>query len=158
VAVFHAAEATGRHPVVTCVGHEDEPTRIRRAAFAYDTFYPGEPLPIITVEFRPSSGTSGLVLDRVIADTGADATVLPWSDCQQLQLNPAAGRPGAIAGVGGSHTPSLLFRIWVFLDNQEYACRLEADFAGQERILGRDVLNQLEALFRGPAREVVINP
>jgi hypothetical protein len=30
VAVFHAAENTGRNPFVTCVGHEDEPTRTRR--------------------------------------------------------------------------------------------------------------------------------
>jgi hypothetical protein len=65
VAVFHAAEATGRHPFVTCVGREDEPTRIRRAAFSCDTFYPGEPLPIAAVEFRSNSGIAGLVLDRV---------------------------------------------------------------------------------------------
>ena len=30
VDVFHAAEATGRHPFCTCVGREDEPDRIRR--------------------------------------------------------------------------------------------------------------------------------
>jgi hypothetical protein len=72
VAVFHAAEATGRNPFVTCVGHEDEPTRIRRG--------------------------------------------------------------------------------------QEHACRLHADVTGRERILGRDVLNRVEALFRGPAGEVIINP
>jgi hypothetical protein len=42
VAVFHAAEATGRNPFVTCVGREDEPTRLRRASFAYDGSYPGE--------------------------------------------------------------------------------------------------------------------
>jgi hypothetical protein len=29
VAVFHAAEATGRNPFVTCVGREDEPTGMR---------------------------------------------------------------------------------------------------------------------------------
>jgi hypothetical protein len=29
VAVFHAAEALGRHPFVTCVGREDEPCRMR---------------------------------------------------------------------------------------------------------------------------------
>jgi hypothetical protein len=50
VAVFHAAEATGRNPFVTCVGHEEEPTRLRRARFAYDGSYPGEPLPILTVK------------------------------------------------------------------------------------------------------------
>jgi hypothetical protein len=36
VAVFHAAEATGRSPFVTCVGREDEPTRMRHVSFAYD--------------------------------------------------------------------------------------------------------------------------
>jgi hypothetical protein len=36
VAVFHAAEVSGRHPFVTCVGHEDEPIRMRRANFPYD--------------------------------------------------------------------------------------------------------------------------
>src|SRR6184192_3431336 len=74
VAVFHAAEATGRNPFVTCVGHEDEPTRMRRVRFAYDGSYPGEPLPILTVEFRPASGSPGVTLGRVIADTGADAS------------------------------------------------------------------------------------
>lgn len=29
VAVFHAAEAAGRDPFVTCVGKEDEPRRMR---------------------------------------------------------------------------------------------------------------------------------
>src|SRR5712692_8543179 len=71
VAVFHAAEESGRHPFVTCVGHENEPSRMRRASFAYDVNYPGEPLPILTVEFRSVSGSPGVGLDRVIADTGA---------------------------------------------------------------------------------------
>jgi hypothetical protein len=31
VAVVHMAEASGRHPFVTCVGREDEPCRMRRA-------------------------------------------------------------------------------------------------------------------------------
>ena len=30
VAVFHAAEASGRNPFVVCVGREDEPCRMRR--------------------------------------------------------------------------------------------------------------------------------
>ncbi len=158
VAVFHAAEATGRNPFVTCVGREDEPTRMRRASFAYDSSYPGEPLPILTLDFRPVSGSPGVPLDRVIADTGADASALPWADCQRLQLDPARGRPIQMSGVAGGAVLALLFRVWVFLDGQEYPCRLHADFAGHERILGRDVLNRLEALFRGPTGEVVVNP
>ena len=74
VAVFHEAEASGRHPFVTCVGREDEPCRMRRSRFGYDASYLGEPLPILPVEFRPVSGTPGILLDRVIADTGADAS------------------------------------------------------------------------------------
>jgi len=66
VAVFHATEATARSPFVTCVGREDEPVRMRRASFAYDGSYPGEPLPIITLEFRPTSGAPGMILDRVM--------------------------------------------------------------------------------------------
>ena len=54
--------------------------------FNYDASYPGEPLPIISVEFRQACGSQGVVLDRVIPDTGADASVLPWADCQLLQL------------------------------------------------------------------------
>src|SRR5262249_11990626 len=140
------------------VGHEDEPTRIRRVSFAYDASYPTEPLPILTLEFRPLSGSAGVPLDRVVADTGADASVLPWADCQRLHLDPARGRRIQMSGVAGSAGPALLFLVWVFLDVQEYPCRLHADFVGHERILGRDVLNRVEALFRGPAGEVVINP
>jgi predicted aspartyl protease len=158
VAVFHAAEASGRHPFVTCVGREDEPCRMRRASFPYDATYPGEPLPVLAVEFRTWSGSAGIVLDRVIADTGADASALPWADCQRLNLDPAQGRPIQMAGVAGGVAMSLLFRVWVFLDGQEYACRLQADFVGHERILGRDVLNRVAALFNGPAGEVVVNP
>ncbi len=53
VEVFHAAQESGLHPFVTCVGQEHEPCRMRRAPFAYDATYPGEPLPVVT---GPDSG------------------------------------------------------------------------------------------------------
>jgi hypothetical protein len=158
VEVFHAAQQSGRHPFITCVGCESEPTQMRRASFAYDTSYHGEALPLLSAEFRKNPGSAGLLLDRVIPDTGADASSLPWLDCQALQLDPAAGAPGLVGGVTGGASATVLFQVWVHLDGREYACRLHADFAGRERILGRDVLNRLEALFRGPGGEVVINP
>jgi hypothetical protein len=158
VAVFHEAEATGRNPFVTCVGRENEPVRMRRISFAYDVSYPGEPLPIMTLEFRPLSGSQGVILDRVIADTGADASALPWADCQRLPLTAAQGRPGWMGGLAGGTAATLHFRIWVYLDGREYPCRLQADFVDNERILGRDVLNRLETIFRGPAGEVIVNP
>lgn len=158
VEVLHQAQQTGRHPFVVCVGREHEPTAMRRAVFPYDTSYPGEPLPVLSVEFRPSSGSAGLMLGEVIPDTGADASALPWSDCQRMQLDPADGVPGLIGGVGGSATATLVFPAWVRLDGADYPCRLQAEFAGRERLLGRDVLNRVDVLFRGPAAEVVINP
>lgn len=158
VTVLHAAEASGRHPFVICVGHEQEPCRIRRVAFAYDTGYRGEALPLMQLEFRSASGKPGVTLDRVIPDTGADASVLPWGDCRLLQLAPAGGIQALISGVAGASAASLTFHIWAFVDGKEYPCRLQADFAGRERILGRDVLNRLEVLFRGPSAEIVVNP
>src|SRR5437660_3881794 len=62
VTVFHAAEASGRHPFFICVGREEEPCRIRRAAFPYDAAYPGEALPVARGEFRQASGSPGVVL------------------------------------------------------------------------------------------------
>ena len=158
VTVFHAAEATGLHPFFICVGREDEPCRIRRVAFPYDANYAGEALPLIRVEIRQASGSSGIALDRVIPDTGADASVLPGADCQLLQLDPSLGVQGLISGVAGGSVATLAFQVWAWLDGQEYPCRLQADFVGSERILDRDVLNRLEILFRGPAAEVLINP
>jgi hypothetical protein len=63
-----------------------------------------------------------------------------------------------MTGVGGGSASTLGFLVWVHLDGLEYECQLHADFVGSERILGRDVLNSLEVLFRGPSREVVVNP
>lgn len=158
VEVFHKAHESGGHPFVTCVGHEHEPSRIRRASFPYNTAYPGEPLPVITVEFRKRVGSPGVILERVIADTGADASALPWADCERLGLDPRDGAPGLMGGVGETAVATVIFPAWAQLDGNDHPCRLQADFAGHERILGRDVLNRLEVLFRGPAGELVINP
>ncbi len=158
VAVFQAAHQAAEHPYIICVGRENEPYRMRRISFTYDTSYPGEPLPILRVEFRSLRGVSGSAFDRVIADTGADTSTLPWTDCQQLQLNPSQGVPGLMSGVAGGSATTLGFLVWVYLDGNEYPCQLHADFVGNERILGRDVLNSLDVLFRGPSGEIIVNP
>jgi hypothetical protein len=111
--VLHTPGVMERHPFVICVGREDEPYRIRRVSFAYDPTYPGQALPLVSAEFRSVSGSAGLVLDRVIPDTGADVSVLPWSDCQQLQLDPALGVSGMIGGIGGAGVATIGFPVWV---------------------------------------------
>ncbi|MBX9679945.1 MAG: hypothetical protein K2X38_14375 [Gemmataceae bacterium] len=87
--MLHTPSVVAQHPFVICVGREDEPYRIRRSPFAYDLTYPGQALPLLGAEFRSVSGSAGLVLDRINPDTGADVSVLPWPDCQPLQLDPA---------------------------------------------------------------------
>ena len=71
-------------------------------------------------------------------------------------LDPGDGIPGLMGGVGESSIPTIIFQAWVHLDGADFPCRLQADFTGHERIVGRDVLNGSDILFRGPAREVVI--
>jgi hypothetical protein len=75
-----------------------------------------------------------------------------------MQLDPATGAQSLISGVTGSSAATLAFQIWAFIDGQDYPCRVQADFVGNERILGRDVMNRLEILFRGPSGEVIVNP
>jgi hypothetical protein len=158
VEVLHAAKERAQHPFMICVGREDEPDRIRRSSFTFDSAHLPEPLPVMHVEFRRVQGQTGVPLDQVIPDTGSDASILPWPDCKLLQLDPAHGLPGVMAGVGSTFKGTFVFNIWVFLDGQEYRCRAHADLSGHERILGRDVLNKLDILFRGPAGEVIVNP
>ncbi len=75
--ILHAAQRTGRHPFVTCVGREDTPQRMRRSVYSYDSGYPGEPLPRVHVDLRCEPGGPGLKLEDAIPDTGADASALP---------------------------------------------------------------------------------
>src|SRR5438132_5375127 len=90
VAVFHAAEESGRNPFVTCVGREDEPCRMRRVAFAYDVSYPGEPLPVLGAAFPPVSGMPGIAPDRAVAYRGADASAPPSIAWHNLPLSLAS--------------------------------------------------------------------
>lgn len=149
----------GQHPFITRVGREDDPwCRMRRTAFPYDSTHVPEPLPVLSVEFRKQPGFAGLIANGVIPDTGADSSSIPWSDCQRLGLDRAAGIPAWMTGIGGITLGTVVFRVWAHLDGNDYHCNLQADFSGSERILGRDVLNQVDVLFRGPGREVVVNP
>jgi hypothetical protein len=119
VVVLEESRTVAAHPFVTCVGREAEPVRVRTSRFAYDTSYATEPLPVIEAEFRTTSGDPGVFLDQVILDTGADTSILPWSDCQQMQLNPNQGFPGVMSGVAGGTANTLGFLVWVHLDGSE---------------------------------------
>ena len=63
-----------------------------------------------------------------------------------------------MGGVAGGAAPTLHFRVWVHVMGKNFRVAFKRTFVGNERILGRDVLNQLEILFRGPTGELVIGP
>jgi hypothetical protein len=144
VLAFQAAQESGEHPFVVCVGREEKPYRIRRTTFAYDSNYDGEALPVLKVEFRKERGVSGTLFDYVTPDTGSDTSVLPWDDCQALQLDLSEGIPGMIRGVAEGAASTVGFFIWIHLDGQECGCQRHMDFFEKERILGRDVLNSFD--------------
>ncbi len=156
--VFHDGVATGRHPYFTRVGHENEPERVRRTTYAYDTSYPGEAMPYVSVEFRTDPLRSGAIVARVIPDIGADVTILPWSDCQQLHLVASDGIPTMLGGVGQLSTATVAFAAWACIENTAHPCRIHGEVGGRERILGRDVLNRIDVLFRATTGEVILNP
>jgi hypothetical protein len=157
-AVFHEAKQNSEAPYVTCVGHEDEPTRIRRMTFTYDTGYNGEPLPMMSVEMRTISGVPGVMIHDMIADTGADATTITWGDSQKLNLDPDEGTPIWLTCVAGGRIATVMYEMWAYLDGEEHPCSLHIDTVGGNRLLGRDVMNRMVVTFDGPRGEVVVNP
>ena len=157
--LLHMPRNFAEHPFVTCVGSEDRPYRMHRAEFAYDTGYPGEPLPVIRIgaEFRPVSGTAGVEFDQIIADTGADTTALRRDDCQLLQLDPEQGIPAVMTGVGGGSANTLAFSFgstWTATNMSANCTRISLVMNAS----WHDVLNSLDVLFRGPRGVVVFNP
>ena len=156
--LFREARDKTSHPYVACVGREEVGLRMRRSVFAYDTSYPGESMPVVRAEFQSDPAGPPVVLDQIILDTGSDSCSLPWMDCQLLHLDPNDGLPTIVAGVTGVPVRTLSFEVWITLDGIQHRCEVQADHHGTERIIGRNVLNYMDVLFRGPAAEVIINP
>jgi predicted aspartyl protease len=94
----------------------------------------------------------------VIPDTGADVSVLPDTDCAAIDLFSSPYMTGISGGVVGAGVTTLFYRGKVELDGRRYAALIQPVPAGQERIVGRDVLNQQRVLFDGPAGQVVVDP
>jgi len=60
VEVLHAAQSSGQHPFLVCVGKEQEPARIRRATYSYDAAYPGECWTLSSAKHKGCRGLSSL--------------------------------------------------------------------------------------------------
>lgn len=157
--VMEKSSANGGHPFVALVGAEDSVVfRARRAEYAYDQAYQPFPLPRLSATFWNHSETHSRQHADVIPDTGADVSLLPDFDCQAIDLFNSPCVLGTSGGVVGASITTLFYQGKVDIDGRKFSALIQAIPAGQERILGRDVLNQQRVLFDGPAGQVVVNP
>ncbi len=157
--VMDSASSLGGHPYLALVGGEDALVfRVRRAVFAYDLGYQPFPLPRLTAKFWNHAETHWRLHPDVIPDTGADVSLLPDTDCTAIDLFSSPYMTGMLGGVLGPSVTTLFYRGKVEIDGRRYSALIQPIPAGQERILGRDVLNQQRVLFDGPKGEVVVDP
>ena len=141
--VMEKASASGGHPYIALVGAEDAVVfRVRRVVFAYDLVYQPFPLPRMSATFWNYAQTHSQPFADVIPDTGADVSVLPDSDCQAIDLFSSPYMTGMASGVVGGSVATLLCQGKVEIDGRHYSALIQPIPAGQERILGRDVLNR----------------
>jgi len=154
-----ASSCGGGHAYFALVGAEDAVVfRIRRAVFAYDQAYQPFPLPRMTATFWDHAEMHSQQHPDVIPDTGADVSVLPHTDCATIHLFNSPYMTGMAGGVVGASITTLFYRGKVEIDGRRYSALIQPIPSGQERILGRDVLNQQRVLFDGPAGQVVVDP
>ena len=157
--VMDAAAQSGGHPYIALVGAEEQAVfRVRRAAFAYDQAYQPFALPRMTVTFSNFAGTHSQTAPDVIPDTGADLSVLPDSDCAAIDLYSSPYLTGLSRGVLGATITALIYRGLAEIAGNRFAALIQPIVGGQERIVGRDVLNHLRLLFDGPAGQVIVDP
>jgi hypothetical protein len=84
--------------------------------------------------------------------------VLPKNDCSAIDLFSSPYFTAVSSGVVGSSVTTLIYRGKAEIDGNRYPALIQPVAGGQERILGRDVLNQLRVLFDGPGARVVVDP
>jgi hypothetical protein len=157
--VTEAAAAAAGHPYIALVGQEDAVVfRVRRAVFAYDPSYQPFPLPRLTATFWNHAETHSQTRTDVIPDTGADLSVLPDGDCTAIDLYNSPYFTAVSSGVLGAGVTTLIYRGKAEIDGNRLPALIQPIPGGQERIVGRDVLNQQRVLFDGPAGQVIVNP
>ncbi len=157
--VVEQASRFGGHPYIALVGAEDAVVfRVRRAVFGYDQAYQPFPLPRLTATFWNHAETHAQQYQDVIPDTGAEVSVLPDSDCTVIDLFSSPYMTGRAGGVVGGSITTLFYQGKVEIDGRRYTALIQPLPAGQERIIGRDVLNQQRVLFDGPAGQVIVDP
>jgi predicted aspartyl protease len=157
--VTEAAASSGGHPYIALVGAEDSPIfRVRREEFAYNQLYQPFALPQSTVAFWNHAETRSQTFADVIPDTGADLSVLPDSDCQAFDLFTSPYFTTVASGVMGGSVTTLVYRGKAEINGSRVPALIQPLPGSQERLIGRDVLNQHRVVFDGPMQRVIFEP
>ena len=159
VTVATQAALAGGHPYIARVGAEDQVVfRLRRQEFAFDATYQPFSLPRCTATFWNHAETQSQAYADVIPDTGSDLTVLPAADCPAFDLFSSPCFSTVAGGVVGGSMATLVYLGRVEINGVRHLAFIQPLTGGQERLIGRDVLNQHRVLFDGPQQRLTFDP
>ena len=148
----------GCHAYIARVGEEQSLVfTIRRREFSYDVSYRPFALPRVKAAFSNFHRTGRYLYPDVIPDTGGDLSILPEKDCLAIDLFSSPYFISLIRGVLGPSVTTLVYRGNVEINGVLYRSLIQPVPGGKERILGRDVLNQVKVTFDGPLRKVIFH-
>lgn len=148
----------GCHAYIARVGEEDSVVfTVRLREFSYDVAYRPFALPRAEVTFSNYHQTGRRLYPDVIPDTGGDLSVLPEDDCLAIDLFSSPYLMSLTRGVLGPSVTTLVYRGNVEINGTIYRSLIQPIPGGRERILGRDVLNQIKVTFDGPQHKVIFH-
>lgn len=145
----------GCRAYIAKVGEEDKVVfQVRQINFAYDTSYQPFALPRAAVTFSNYARTRSKLCPDTIPDTGADLSLLPDGDCQDIDLFNSPYFTSQSRGIIGPSVTTLVYRGHVEINGLRFPALIQAMSGVTERILGRDVLNQMKVTFDGRQNRV----
>jgi predicted aspartyl protease len=156
--VMHSpAKQERKYAYFTRVGYEDKVEfKIRKTTFQYDAAYAPFPIPKANARFHNATGTASKEISDLVLDTGADVTCLREKDCGELRLDESRVTAYNVRTYGGTSKPAIFYEGLVEIDNHKIPAFIQMVDETEERILGRDVLNQLRVTFDGPNKKTTI--
>ncbi|MCX8103320.1 MAG: DUF5678 domain-containing protein [Candidatus Bipolaricaulota bacterium] len=156
--IFDVTEQVGKlgcHAYIAKVGEEDTVVfHVRRREFAYDTSYQPFALPRAAVTFSNFAQTHRKLCPDTIPDTGADISLLPDADGRDIDLFSSPYFVSQSRGVVGPSVTTVIYRGFVEINGLLFPSLIQSVSNATERLLGRDVLNQMKANFDGPKNRV----
>lgn len=159
--LFDVTDKVGKlrcHAYIARVGEEDSVVfTVRLREFSYDVAYRPFALPRAEVAFSNYHQTGRRLYPDVIPDTGGDLSILPEDDCLAIDLFSSPYLMSLTRGVLGPSVTTLVYRGNVEINGNLYRSLIQPIAGGRERILGRDVLNQVKVTFDGPQHKVIFH-